>query len=167
MKTLPLLHPPHPPRRLFGTPSGGEYSSRPPMGSTTRGRGCGGRKCPLGFLFYLSLSALTSSQSVSPKQRPDSGRYREEMDRDRESSHSFLYHSKCNQNSFVQAANKAGGPRPRQQRGHPSQHPHLQVHGRDQTLRPGRPPPPQHRVSNPWYNSPVLRFGWSGVLAEW
>ena len=49
-----------------------------------------GKKCPLGFLLYLSLSTLDLSQSVSQKQRPDSGRYREGTDRDKKASHSFF-----------------------------------------------------------------------------
>ena len=109
-KHPPSLHLPHPLRAPKGHQQGGKrgrgaashqtlHLPHGPQWDQQQGEvgGVGGNrnlgererggKCTPGLLLYLSLSSITPSQSVSPKQRPVSGRYRERMDRDREASH--------------------------------------------------------------------------------
>ena len=132
-KRKTLLHLSHPLRRLFGTPAGGRkgkgggaasnqtlHLPHSPQWDQKQGEGgvVGGnrtlgkrkrrKKCTPGLLLCLSLSSLTPSQSVSPKQRHVSRHYREGMDRDREASHSFFVSFKVQSKFFVQAANKVG-----------------------------------------------------------
>ena len=104
----------------------------------------GGKKCPLGFLLYLSLSTLTSPQSVSPKQRSDSGRYKEETDRDRETSHSFFISLKM-QSKFFCSGCKQGRSEDRNSSSNPPRVPST----RSPRRRPVWAPLPQLRLIQP------------------
>ena len=113
-------------------------------GNRTLGERELGQKCPFRFLLYLSLSALTSSQSVSPKQRPDSGHYREGTDRDREASHSFFTSIQM-QSKFISSGSQQGRSEDRNSSSNPPRVP--------STRSPRRPsawaPLPQLRLIQP------------------